>query len=438
MDTNLTATESEKAVLSAVIIDGVTNENPTVILRTISELQPQDFADVRNREFFSILSRLHKRGAPFFDAVAIAGEAKQSKLLNGTDGIRYINGIFEGAMTTTGFEYHIGEIKKARGLRNTAAFKNTIADLPIGDGFLEKAEQAFLGFREKAASGKGVSSFREIMSEAFDELDRAIKGEGTKGVPSGFVSIDKYTGGWQPGELIIIAARPGVGKSVFAKDCAEAAKVPALYFSLEMSNSELAKRHLSGLSGVEFDRIKTGGVSDNDIPQIVQTMNHKSNLPIFYSDKADVTVNDIRSLSGGMKIKEGIGLVIVDYLQLIKPTERLTVRQVEVSEISRQLKILSRDLEIPVICLSQLNRECEKRTDKRPILADLRESGAIEQDADIVAFLFREHMYDNQISEHQTEFCIAKGRNIQTGTVELYFDGARQRFRSMASRECTD
>lgn len=434
MNARFSATESEKALLSAIIIDGVRNANPTVISKVVTELTDKDFTVRRNRDIFSIMMALHEKGQPFFDAVAIQNEANLRKVLQGTEGLKYVSGIFKGAATTTGLDYHIGEIKAARKRRDTAAFKAKIADMPI-DGFMETAETAFLEFREKTAETGGVSTFAEITGEAFNEIDKARKGGGFPGIPSGFPSIDRYTAGWQPGEVIIIAARPGMGKSVFAKDCAEAAGVPVLYFSLEMSNRELAKRHLSGLSGINFKRVKNADVSEDDVVKLLKTVDRFESLPIFYSDKASMTMSDIRSLSMGMKIRENIGLIIIDYLQLIRPTERLRDRQQEVADMSRNLKILAKDLDVPVICLAQVNRQCEQRSDKRPILSDLRESGAIEQDADIVAFLYREWVYKSEVDEHQAEFMIQKGRNIQTGTINLYFDGAHQKFRSATSTE---
>jgi replicative DNA helicase len=434
MQSQFSATGSEKALLSAIIIDGLQNENPTVILKAMTELTEKDFTERKNRDMFSIMVGLSKEDKPFFDTVAITDEAAKRKVLQGTDGFMYISAVCEGAITATGCDFYISEIKKARTRRDIVAFKAKIADMPI-DGFMEDAELAFFEFREKSADTGGVSTFAEITGEALNDIDKARKGGGFRGIPSGFPTIDKYTAGWQPGEVIIVAARPGMGKSVFAKDCAEAAGIPVLYFSLEMSNRELAKRHLSGLSGINFGKVKTADVSEEDVVELLKTVERYENLPIFYSDKASMSMADIRSLAMGMKIKEGIGLVIIDYLQLVKPTERLQVRQQEVADMSRQLKVLAKDLDIPVICLAQVNRECEKRGDKRPILSDLRESGAIEQDADIVAFLYREGVYNSKIDEHQAKFIIEKGRNIQTGTVSLYFDGAHQKFRSATSRD---
>ena len=429
---NFSATESERTLLSSIILDGFQHpDNPKLLLRAMSELQPPDFAGTKSRGLYRVMIALYGRNEPFFDAVAIQDEVNRRKVLSGTEGVKYLSEIFEGAATTTGADYHIGQIQKARYRRDVAVFKSKIADIPV-DGFTEKAETAFLELRERTTSTGGFSTFQEVTRQAFNEIENARHGRSIQGVPSGFATVDKYTGGWQPGEHIVIAGRPGMGKSVIAKDLAESAGVPVAYFNLEMSNTEQGKRHISGICGVDFGRIKTGRTTEDDAVKIIEGLNRKGDFPIFYNDKASLTISEICSRSLGMKIRENIGLVIIDYLQLITPNEKLAARQEEVSALSRRLKLLARDLEIPVITLAQLNRECEKRGNKRPLQSDLRESGAIEQDSDIIAFLYRDHIYDEEADPYHAEFIIEKHRNGPTGTIDLHFDGKHQKFSSVS------
>ena len=275
-----------------------------------------------------------------------------------------------------------------------------------------------------------VVTLKEALHRTIDRIEVLSKAGGKlSGTPSGFIEIDRFTGGWQQGELIIIAGRPGMGKSILAKDFAEASGVPVVYFTLEMSVEELTKRQLSSKAKVKFEALRTGRVNNGDWPSIIKAANTLANVPIHYIDMANITVDELIATSENLRMTEQVGLVVIDYLQLIRTKERLEIREREVSEISRKLKGMARNLEIPVICLAQLNRQCEARPNKRPRLSDLRESGSLEQDADIVAFIYREHVYDERAPKHEAEFIIAKGRNIRTGTVGLFFDGEHQTFR---------
>ena len=282
-----------------------------------------------------------------------------------------------------------------------------------------------------------VIALKEALGNTIKAIEEISQAEGNViGVRSGFTRIDRITGGWQPGELILIAGRPGMGKSVFAKDVAENASVPVAYFSLEMSTNELIKRQLASRSKVNFEAIRTGRVNQKDWDRIISGANSLEEVPIFYVDRASMSIDELEGIAQGLKMSEDIGLVVIDYLQLLRSRVRSEGREREVSEISRRLKALARDLEVPVICLSQLNRQCEMRgKDKRPYLSDLRESGALEQDSDIVAFLYRAVVYDQQAAKHEAEFIIGKGRNIRTGRIKLFFDGGHQTFKNFYEGE---
>ena len=247
------------------------------------------------------------------------------------------------------------------------------------------------------------------------------------GLPTGFADIDKMTAGLQPGDLIIIAGRPGMGKTSFALNLAlnvtQASSWPVLIFSLEMSKEQLAQRMLSVMAEVSLQHLRTGRLSSAELSKVIRSVQKFKTIPIFIDDTSNLTAMEIRSKARRLKTKEGkIGLIVIDYLQLIAPTIPRESRNQELSEISRSLKALAKELEVPVIALSQLSREVERRPDKRPMLSDLRESGAIEQEADLVIFLYREDYYFKDAKEPGvTEVIIAKQRNGPTGTIKLAF-----------------
>jgi replicative DNA helicase len=226
-----------------------------------------------------------------------------------------------------------------------------------------------------------------------------------------------------------------MGKSLIAKDFAEHAKTPVLYFSLEMSKAELIKRQISGISRVDFENIRTSKIPDDEWCSIVRAADRLSELPIFYNDSGNLGIDELCAIAETGKLVDGIGLVVIDYLQLIKSEERAEAREREVANISRKLKGLARNLDTPVICLAQLNRSCENRIPQIPRLSDLRESGAIEQDADIVGFLYRPWIYNKEADKHEASFIIAKSRNTRTGKIKMVFDGNNQIFRSAAREE---
>jgi replicative DNA helicase len=256
----------------------------------------------------------------------------------------------------------------------------------------------------------------------------SLKAQKKMGIPSGFRDIDKITGGWNKGELIIIAGRPGMGKSVIAKDFAENAGVPVLYFSLEMSKDELIKRQLSGIASVDFESIRTSEIHVDDWQHIVTAANKLAKFEIRYNDSGNISINEICAIAETEKITNGIGMVVIDYLQLIRSTEKTAVREQEVAGISRKLKGLARSLDIPVICLAQLNRKVDDRKPPIPVLSDLRESGSIEQDADIVGMVYRPWQYDKSEPQNKALFILAKSRNTRTGMIKLSFMGNFQRF----------
>ena len=308
---------------------------------------------------------------------------------------------------------------------------------------VEQAERAML----EVAHDDRQKDFRSIEEVLHDELDKlhrlSVEGTAITGTPSGFKDLDELTGGFQPGNLIIIAARPSMGKSALVTNMAENAAIdynkPVALFSLEMSETELAQRFVASQARVKGEELRKGRVAEHRWAKIVEASTRLANAPLFIDDSSDVGMLEIRAKARRLHQQHELGLIIVDYLQLMRPDHTIESRVQQVGEMSRGLKILARELNVPVIALSQLSRAVESRTDKRPILSDLRESGQIEQDADLVAFIYREEYYDKE-SEREgiADIIIAKHRNGALGDVELTFAKEYPKFLNYAGDRYSD
>lgn len=275
-----------------------------------------------------------------------------------------------------------------------------------------------------------IVSASESVNEAFKEIEKASKHDGTViGVSSGFSELDWHTGGFRPGDVIVLGARPGMGKTVFASNMAVKCGKPALIFNLEMTARQLSTRDLAGVGKLSLTKLRTGRLKEQDWARLVKAAGKISELPIYYVDTGNVTVEEIAGITEKAVRRHGVELLIIDYIQLVGG-QKEKKREEFVAHISRSVKNLARELQIPVVVLAQLNRQCEQRANKRPLLSDLRESGAIEQDADVVLFLFRESVYDKTKDKHEAELIISKGRNIQIGTIKLRWDGEFQLFQN--------
>lgn len=277
-------------------------------------------------------------------------------------------------------------------------------------------------------------NLKSILIETFEQIEKLYESRGAvTGISTGFADLDRFTAGLQPSDLIILASRPSMGKTTFALNIAENAaiqmKIPVVVFSLEMSKEQLAMKLLCAEAGVDNQRIRTGNLTEEDWPRLSHALGRLSEAKIFIDDSPNVSALEVRAKSRRIMAEHGLGLVVIDYLQLMQSRSRTESRQQEVSEISRSLKALARELSIPVLALSQLSRAVEQRTNKRPTLADLRESGSLEQDADLVCFLYREDYYDPETEKKNiTEFIIAKHRNGPIGTIEFLFQKEFSKF----------
>ena len=277
----------------------------------------------------------------------------------------------------------------------------------------------------------------DVLPRVFEEVTEISQGKDISGIPTGFTDLDKILYGLHSPDLVMVAARPGMGKTAFMLNLAQYAAVkkniPVAVFNLEMSNEQLVKRMISSEAGIESEKLRNGQLSSNDWNNFASVFDTLGNAPIYFDDNTDLTVTNIRAKCRKLKIEKGIKLVIVDYLQLMKSGSYSDSRQNEVSDISRALKVMARELEVPVVVGSQLSREVEKRADKRPMLSDLRESGSIEQDADVVMFLYRDDYYNKESQfKNVAEVIIGKHRNGSTGTIQLAFDPAKMSFRNLS------
>jgi replicative DNA helicase len=375
---------------------------------------------------------LSERGEPV-DVVTVTAELRNQKLLDEVGGLDYISELANSTPTAANIEFYSQIVEEKSLLRRLIRSATKI----VSDGYtrdddvdviLDDAEKAILEVSQRKRS-TAFQSIKDILVETYDNIEMLHNRKGdVTGIPTGFIELDRMTAGFQKNDLIIVAARPSVGKTAFALNIAQNVATKTnenvAIFSLEMGAQQLVMRMLCAEGNIDAQRLRTGKLAEEDWQKLTMAMASLSNAGIYIDDTPGIRVNEIRSKCRRLKQEKGLGMVLIDYLQLIQGsrTGRNENRQQEVSEISRSLKAIARELEVPVIALSQLSRGVESRQDKRPMMSDIRESGSIEQDADIVAFLYRDDYY-NKESEKQNiiEIIIAKQRNGPVGTVELAF-----------------
>ena len=420
--------QSEQCILAAIMI------NPDCLKQIRPELSPEDFVSQRNRIFYRAMLDLDANGEPILPTSILdnLNRTKQTEKAGGGD---YLADLLTNIHTSAGFQYHIKRVKANRIKTALLDISSVIADKvgtnDAGDLLIEAKER--IAKIRSVDTVQDIYELQDLLPGVIDSIDR----HETHSITTGLSSLDNLITGWNPGDLIIVAGRPGMGKSVLAKDFAESSKVPILFFSLEMPRDQLVKRQLSAHSGISYTSIRKSRVQHGDWPKLKQAADRLYSMPIAYSDKANMSVDELVVTCETRKRQEPLGLVIIDYLQLLRAEGKLEHREREVSTISQKLKTMARDMDIPVICLAQLNRSCELRGgDKKPMLSDLRESGSIEQDADTVIFIWREAMYrKTDINENEATLIVAKGRNTGTGSVRVYFDGKHQMFRDLYTYE---
>ena len=433
--------EMEKFVLSAMLLkDGEIIPTITTILTA------EDFYRPEHRIIFSAILKLYsKKIIP--NILSLNEELRQSGELEKIGGVTMVFSLSEVANTTAYAETYAKTIKEKSILRNLIKASEEIIQMsieekkPLND-ILDDAEKKIFGVTSKGETSE-FEHITPILQRSFDRIRRALDNpEGITGVPTKFVDFDRVTSGLQKSDLILLAARPSMGKTALALNMSMNAALQnnvVAIFSLEMSKEQLGHRLLSSYSGINSQKLSTGNFDSEDLNSLIDTLEYLTDSKLFIDDTAGITILELRSKARKIKNEHGLNLIVIDYLQLMQGTARKGAdfnRQQEISEISRNLKGLARELKVPILALSQLSRSVELRADKRPLLSDLRESGSLEQDADIVMFLYREEYYDKETENTNTaELVIAKNRNGPTTTINLQFDKECMRFGSLGNYE---
>jgi replicative DNA helicase len=423
--------EAEEAVLGSLLID------PDAIIKVASFLEPDDFYREKNSWIYQAILDLHERREPA-DFVTLVDELERRDQLQQIGGAAYITSLINSVPTAVHVEHYAHIIERAATLRRLIGAAGQITALAYEeaedvDEVVDRAEQLVFNVSERRIR-HDLTPVRQIMHGVVDRLDYLHRHKGELlGVPSGFSKLDKLLGGFQKSDLVILAARPSVGKTSLALNVAvNAAKrygQRVAFFSLEMSSEQLVQRLLSAETGINQQKLRLGEIGDEEWPMLMEAAGVLSETLLFIDDTPAVSALELRTKARRLQAEHGLDMVIVDYLQLMRSDARSENRVQEISYITRSLKSLARELEVPLIALSQLSRAVESRGDHKPILSDLRESGSIEQDADIVMFIYREDMVkENSERKNIADVIVAKHRNGPTDTVPLYFDKALTRF----------
>ena len=425
---------AEQAVLGSMLVD------KDAVMAATEFLKPEDFYRDDNKEIYAAMLDLYKLGK-HIDTITLKEELKLRGTLEKVGDIQYIATLIDTVPTTSNVESYVKIVEEKSVIRKLIKAANDILKLGYSqteevDTIVEQAEKKIYDII-KLKNSKQYSSIREILVTAFDEIEKKYQNKNKmSGIPSGFVDLDKKISGINPSDLIIVAARPAMGKSAFVLNIANYVamfdKVSVLIFSLEMSKEQMINRILASESEVDSMKLRNADLSTDDWLKLGDASGRLSEIPLYIDDTPGLSATELRAKCRKAKLEKGIGLIIIDYLQLMESKSKNQSRQQEISEISRSLKILAKELKVPVIALSQLSRATESRTDHRPMLSDLRESGAIEQDADIVMFLHREDYYDAETEKKNiAEVIISKNRSGSTGTVELAWIGEYTKFANL-------
>ena len=430
--------ESEIGVLGSMLIE------EEAIAKVIELLNPSYFyKDIHKKIFASILDIYAKGG--MVDIVTLSEDLRKKNQLDGVGGVSYITSLTTMIPTAASVVHYAKIVREKATLRNlisaaTEIASNSYDGAADADTILDKAEQMIFEVTANKVD-TNIASLKDIIKGSIEMIDGLYqRKENVTGIPTGFHEIDIMTAGMQPSDLIILAGRPSMGKSALATCIAEHAsvveKIPVAFFSLEMSKEMLVQRLLCSHARVNAHKVRTGFLSQSDWPRLTSAAGRLSAAPLFIDDTPACSALEIRAKARRLKSMHDIQLIVIDYLQLMRGAARSENRQQEISEISRSLKALARELRVPLIAISQLSRAVEQRSDHRPQLSDLRESGAIEQDADVVALLLREEYYaPTEENRGLSEIIIAKQRNGPTGSVTLAFLSEYTRFENLSTRE---
>lgn len=422
--------DAEKALLGALLIRG------NAMIEIVDQIVPEAFYLDKHRIIYRIMLELFTERSPL-DLITVSGKLTEQKSLESAGGLLYLTELTTSVPSSTNVEYYAKIVAAKHTLRDLIEAGHTITELGY---FEEESVESSIDQAEKTlfavtqtSRGKAFTNIKDLLPATWDQIERLHESTGDlRGVPTGYKGIDNKLAGLQPADLIILAARPSMGKTSFALDIARRAalyhNVPVGLFSLEMSAQQLVDRMLASDSRVDLWRLRTGkGLTEEDLDAIRDGMARLATAPLYIDDEPSMSILKMRSSARRLKMQHGLGLIIVDYLQLITPPKSYDSLVTQVSEISRSLKGLARELNVPILALSQLSRAVEARGG-RPRLSDLRDSGAIEQDADVVMFIHREKEEDQAGRSNNAEILIEKHRNGPTGKVDLYFDAEKATF----------
>ncbi len=430
--------DAEQSVIGALMLDNATWDQ---VGDLISEA---DFYRHGHRLIFQAIEAMADTGHPF-DVVTLSERLGQRGELEDVGGLAYLGEVAKNTPSAANIKAYAGIVRERAVLRSLIQVGSAIADTayyPNGrktEELLDHAEKLVFEIADKGARNRGgFTPIKDLLVEAVDRIDTLFQQDSAiTGVATGFSDLDDLTSGLQRSDLIIVAGRPSMGKTSFAMNMAEHAairdKVPVAVFSMEMPGEQLAMRLMSSLGRIDQHKVRTGKLGDDDWPRLTSAVGLLADAPVFIDDTPALTPTELRARARRLKREHDLGLIVIDYLQLMQVTGGGENRTTEISEISRGLKALAKELNVPVIALSQLNRSLEQRPNKRPVMSDLRESGAIEQDADVIVFIYRDEVYNDESPDKGTaEIIVAKQRNGPIGTTRLTFLGQYTRFENFS------
>lgn len=431
-------TEAEQCLLGCLMLD------KNAIVKVVDFIKTEDFYKGSHQDIYGAMAELYDKSDPI-DILSVSARLKERNKLDDIGGSAYLTSLINSVPTATHVYNYAKIVRQKKILRDLIYASEEIGlsafdESEEVDVLLDKAEKIVFGIGQRSLT-QAFLPIKEILSDTFERLDELSKYAGKmRGIPTGFTDLDKILGGLQKSDLIILAARPSMGKTSLALDIARNVSVlanqPVGLFSLEMSKDQLADRLLAGLANINLWNLRNGQLTEDDYSRLQHAMGSLSDAPLYIDDAGSVNILQIRAMARRLQANKGLSLIIVDYLQLMEPMNKFQSAVQQVTENSRGLKILAKELNVPVLVLSQLSRAVEARVPQVPRLADLRESGAIEQDADVVLMIYREDKYnENSLSKNIAKILIQKHRNGPTGGLDLYFDENRVSFRNLDKGE---
>jgi len=432
--------EAEQSILGAILIDN------DALPRALEIIDIGDFYRQSHRTIFNAMVELFEKNEPI-DLITITDCLKRREEIDAVGGVFYLSSLVNMIPTAANIKYHSKIVRERALLRGLLRSANEIASRVYEDNFeaeelVDYAEKSIFDVSDKRIKASFVT-LKEVIKSSFEMIEHLYdKKEVITGIPSGFRDLDDLTTGFQKGDLVVVGGRPSMGKTALALNIAQyvglEVKEPVAIFSLEMAKEQLAFRMLCSEAMVNSSSIRKGFIKKEDWHKLTSAASNLTGAPIFIDDSSAITVLELRAKARRLKMEHGLSLVIVDYLQLMKGKGSFERREQEISDISRSLKALAKELSVPVVAVSQLNRSVEQRRPPKPILADLRESGAIEQDADVILFLYRDEIYNRDAKKGEAEIIVAKQRNGPTGIVNLTFISNCTRFLNRTDRGYQD